>query len=383
MFNGITAGDLGLPTSSWLSIKRLKTLSIENLPALLVRQGVPLELDALSTQSITCRLFEEVPTTGPVKNTPVSFSVTLPASETRTTLILGGFSGLDSHCLHASRSETTLSAESTKQVLSLAGALEVNLTDRLAVACFASSLIEKVTGLKDLYACVRDRSDGGGLKKIVLHLNTSDYLDLTHSIPFPGGALSFGLASPSEIGVITARLLENGIIHPSGDSCHVLVGPLSPAARHSRASAPGDNALAMDNARALQRTLSEVYPESKPHIMAESGRPMHAILLSFPSAGSAEQMRKALLPAESAFAAFWDSSSSFCIGIAGPPKCLQVLTASQLSTIAVSCGRTPLPPRPRQHAPRSGLMVLPNAFGPRAGLGPDNPSRDINRAHRR
>ena len=387
-FNGLTFKLLGLPVGGWTAIAALKERATEKVVHLLNDMG--LGLDDLSTKSLRVHL-DEIPKGGPTNNTGVDFEITLACTPARDDLIrfpLRPFPArsdphsatgiLCSRPVDDSRWEFPLPAQSLATFVTLATALGVTESDHKAVASLASQLITRATGLPNVYAWTRSQcssDDAKATQKLMVCVDTIDMPNLPPSISVLGVTIPLPALSSTALRSITNSLFSHNQIRASTTSRHVVIGPISFASQHPRTPTPSDWAHMMDTVRSVRKELEDANPDSTVHILGERGEPPHGALVSLPTAEIAAKMRNSFsLEGLPTLSRVWDTTGSLCVGVEGPPKCLQVMTVDQLVTIALRCGRTPRPPRPRDRASRGAPTPAPRASGPRPGPGPDNPA---------
>ena len=388
----LTAKDLGLPglTNRWKTIASLKDRTAELFLKLLDKLNLGSGLDPLARQSTTVRI-PGIPEGGLTDDTRIDIEITLPPSNGRDNFIRLPYRSLStraesdphsatgvlvSHPVHESRRELPLPAQSSNTILELAATMGIKDSDHQAVALLACRILELETGLSEVFARVRCQhsptGDGATVTKtLMLCIDSAAFPNLPPSVHVPGAIIHLPQLSASDVRSLTMSLFAQGQIAASDTSPLVLLGPMLPTQTR-------DKAIAMDTARNMKRELQAAYPDSDVIILMAAGQSPHGALLSFPTEQHAAQMRANFslrnLPS---LQEGWDRDGSLCVGMAGPVKCLQVLTADQLDTLALRCGRTP---PPRQHRPRDRVFrgaptPAPRTPGPRPGPGPDNPSR--------
>ena len=388
----LTAKDLGLPglTNRWKTIASLKDRTAELFLKLLDKLNLGSGLDPLARQSTTVRI-PGIPEGGLTDDTRIDIEITLPPSNGRDNFIRLPYRSLStraesdphsatgvlvSHPVHESRRELPLPAQSSNTILELAATMGIKDSDHQAVALLACRILELETGLSEVFARVRCQhsptGDGATVTKtLMLCIDSAAFPNLPPSVHVPGAIIHLPQLSASDVRSLTMSLFAQGQIAASDTSPLVLLGPMLPTQTR-------DKAIAMDTARNMKRELQAAYPDSDVIILMAAGQSPHGALLSFPTEQHAAQMRANFslrnLPS---LQEVWDRDGSLCVGMAGPVKCLQVLTADQLDTLALRCGRTP---PPRQHRPRDRVFrgaptPAPRTPGPRPGPGPDNPSR--------
>lgn len=385
---GLTCQVLDLPVHKWTAVQNLKDRAAEAFLQWLAEQG--LELDDHVRQSIAVR-FEKIHQGGPTGGTQVYIEVILPASEFRDSLIrncrrpFSIRSGhrsvvIESHPVHGTRWELPLPPQSTATFLALAAAIGVKEGDYASVAALASCLIQdsEEAGVRDVYVRAQHPAGGGrSALKLSMCVNIGDLPDMTAHICVAGADILMPQLCLKDTREITRCLVNQRQICESPTSRHLIIW-LPPMMWRNRADA-------MERDRSIVKFLEETFHGCKATILKEREHCAHGVLFSLPTEEGANRMLEDssdLLRKHSALREVWkDTEPLPCIRIAGPPRCLQMLTPSQLATLAPRYDWSHQLPRPRDQAPRIAPAPPPRAPGLRPGPGPDNPKRTATPTH--
>lgn len=391
-FHHLTFRALNLQQKKWTRIQTLKDMAAESLTLTLTNHG--LKPDNHVRQSITVR-FDEISDEGPNASTRVYMEIVLPPSELRDSLIRNcrchfpsqlshrpdaKLATVETHPVHESIWESLLPPQSTATFLALAAAIGVKEGDFASVAALASRIIAEKTGLRDVY--VRTHNSTGGQRpaiKLIMCADIGGMLDIPACIDVAGAPILMPQLDAKDIREITRCLISQGQICESDISRHLIIG-LPPKQWSNRA-----HETEMD--RRVEKDLEEALPAYKARILKERARCSHAVLLSSPTEEGAKRMLEdfsgsRLGSEHSALNRVWnDTEPPPCIRIAGPLRCLQVLTTDQLATLAPRYDWSHRLPRPRGQSSRSVPAPPPRASGLRPGPGPDNPKRAATPTH--